>query len=147
MAVVKLTKDILWFKCPRCVEQDLDPNREIKISDIKAYFDMHNKPMIALPPCERCGSLSFSEPGFDKKTIKGTASHIRRMLLLRLLENKQMLAGKFNSEQGDTLIPDAIKKTKEFISGGYGNSEIDSNKTIEVKRKKGPDSIKKLEKK
>jgi hypothetical protein len=137
MGVKKLTTDILFFDCPRCKELGNKSIREINTSDIVAYFDMSGNPMIALPPCDDCGSLSFLEPGFDKKTIKGSAAHIRRMLLLRLLENDQLRTNEFQ-EQVDALVPEIIRKTKAFIAEGFGNSEANSNKTIEVVRRKGP---------
>jgi hypothetical protein len=138
MGVQKLTTDILFFDCQKCKELGNESIREISISDIVAYFDMSNNPMIALPPCDGCGSLSFSEPGFDKKTIKGGAAHIRRMLLLRLLKNGQICANGKLQKPEDVLVSETIKKTKAFISEGYGSAEIKSNKTIEVARRKGP---------
>jgi hypothetical protein len=137
MGVKKLTEDILFFDCPKCKELGNKSTREINISDVVAYFDMSSNPMIALPPCDGCGSLSFSEPGFDKKTITGSAAHIRRMLLLRLLENDQLRINEFQ-KQADVLVSETITKTKAFISEGYGSAEVNSNKTIEVSRRKGP---------
>jgi hypothetical protein len=128
IGILGIDNDNVTYGCPVCFKNKEDVfKRIVPVSEIVVYKPDGDILFGKLPPCPKCGSLSFVTPNNISDTVP---AHLRRVVVARAIDNEQLMKGSSKEDAGKCR-----EKLKEFYTK-KGDASLDDEFEGKVKVKK-----------